>query len=224
MFEVYNELGELQADAVSSVYSLKQKTLAVPASAGSSYSPFTGWVLTVVVNNAVAPFVIAGRPPSSGSGRMFLASLDISGSTWTFKFISDNSASVNFYVFDYTDAAVPSSSYGLQTFDATGKRVFDAIGGKPLKLISTPTNMPTGSGTTTPVPSGKVYGAGIMYGTMRTDQNRISGEIKTYFPIVSISPIEVFTGHSSIVHTDETMVGEGLAGSTRYIVVDLTDL
>jgi hypothetical protein len=101
----------------------------------------------VVVTNAVTPLVAF-----SCANQVGLGYVGISGSTWTFTFLTNNPATMNYWVFDESPSASPGS-FGFEVYNAAGARVFHSSQ-KPLRVVG------VGAGT---------YASGRTYAVIRSD-------------------------------------------------------
>lgn len=101
----------------------------------------------VVVTNAVAPLIAFSCAQLVGFGYT-----SISGSTWTFTFLTNNPATFNYWVFDVSPASSPAS-FGLEIYNGASERVFHTSQ-KPLRVVG------VGAGT---------YASGRTYAVIRSD-------------------------------------------------------
>jgi hypothetical protein len=126
------------------------KNLVVVAQGSKVSGDWVGGItysLSIVVSNFVTPLIAFKSDEDVGLGYS-----SISGSNWTFVFLTNNPAPMSYWVFDQSPSASPAS-FGFEVYNAAGERVFHSSQ-KPLRVVG------VGPGT---------YASGRTYAAIRGD-------------------------------------------------------
>jgi hypothetical protein len=152
--QLYGSHGKVQIDSGWRSFGLKQKGTAVCNIDLGGQTRLD--VAEVTLSGLVNP-VMAFR---AGSDLVSIYTGMVSGSTRTYRFIGANGTSVDWYLFDEVDASGVSDTFGLEVFNAAGKRVFHSSV-PPMRVVG---QQMSDAGAVT-YPSGRQYA--VAQGTLQ---------------------------------------------------------
>jgi hypothetical protein len=142
--QVYGSHGVLQIDE-------NYKNLVVVASGSKVTGDWTfaggSYYVQITVTNFVTPLIAFKSDEDVGLGYS-----SISGSNWTFTFLTNNPAAMSYWVFDQSPSASPGN-VGLEVYNNSGERVYHSEQ-KPMRVAG------VGPGT---------YASGRTYAAIRGD-------------------------------------------------------
>lgn len=178
------------------------------ASAGVSYN------VSIAVPNFVTPLIAFKSDEQVGLGYS-----SISGSTWTFFFLTNNPAPMSYWVFDQSPAPSPGS-IGFEVYNAAGERVFHSAQ-KPMRVVG------VGAGT---YPSGRTYAtirgdAGMSYTTIPSglpfpEEYQYDSSIASAKVASNVVTLDGVTNGSALTIND---AGSYTSFVTPTLVVDVTN-
>lgn len=144
-FQNFNTSGVEQFNTEESQMALVKKQTFTSMAAGS---------FTFTVTSPVAPVVAF-----DADNYVYMGGMSATGTTWNVIFVVRfANTNVTVYAFDFTTNVVTPANFGMQTFNASGVLLHDAVAGKYMKPVALydclpPYNYPT----LHTMPSGKVH-------------------------------------------------------------------